>query len=223
MLLSWPVLLNLGNDIHNARCIKHSKYQDIGLLERINIPGHHGPVMLGQIASIELASGPAVIDRYDRQRNVNFEIELSGMPLGDVTQAVQKLSALQSLPPGVKVVEVGDAEVMNELFASFGLAMLIGVLCIYIVLVLLFKIDYHIAVGTSLALIIPMIPDTWTLAPRDDQRVRAAASVVGLMMNVNRARGDAESIVRPIVRTTVVVGLVAGSTLMLLFCVTPSR
>ena len=31
-------------------------------------------------------------------------------------------------------------------------------------------------------------------------------AVVGLMMNVNRARGDAESIVRPIVRTTVVVG-----------------
>jgi hypothetical protein len=34
---------------------------------------------------------------------------------------------------------VGDAEAMGELFASFGLAMLTGVLCIYIVLVLLFK------------------------------------------------------------------------------------
>lgn len=99
--------------------------------------------MLGQIATIEMASGPAVIDRYDRQRNVNFEIELSGMPLGEVTQAVQKLPSLQSLPPGVAVVEVGDAEVMNELFASFGLAMTIGVLCIYIVLVLLFKGFLH--------------------------------------------------------------------------------
>jgi multidrug efflux pump subunit AcrB len=117
--------------------------KDMGVLERLNIPGHHGPVMLGQIASIELASGPAVIDRYDRQRNVNFEIELSGMPLGDVTQAVQKLPSLQSLLPGVKVVEVGDAEVMGELFASFGLAMTIGVLCIYIVLVLLFKGFLH--------------------------------------------------------------------------------
>ena len=120
-----------------------SARQDFSVLERLNIPGNHGPVMLGQIATIEMASGPAVIDRYDRQRNVNFEIELSGMPLGDVTQAVQKLSALQSLPPGVKVVEVGDAEVMNELFASFGLAMTIGVLCIYIVLVLLFKGFLH--------------------------------------------------------------------------------
>jgi multidrug efflux pump subunit AcrB len=117
--------------------------KDIGVLERLNISGSQGPVMLGQIASIELASGPAVIDRYDRQRNVNFEIELSGMPLGEVTQAVQKLPSLQSLPPGVKVVEVGDAEVMGELFASFGLAMTIGVLCIYIVLVLLFKGFLH--------------------------------------------------------------------------------
>ncbi|MFY8178305.1 MAG: efflux RND transporter permease subunit, partial [Limnohabitans sp.] len=117
--------------------------KDLGVLERLVIPGSHGPVMLGQIASIEVASGPAVIDRYDRQRNINFEIELSGMPLGDVTLAVQKLPALQSLPPGVKVVEVGDAEVMGELFASFGLAMTIGVLCIYIVLVLLFKGFLH--------------------------------------------------------------------------------
>jgi len=34
---------------------------------------------------------------------------------------------------------VGDAEMMGELFASFGLAMLTGVVCIYLVLVLLFK------------------------------------------------------------------------------------
>jgi multidrug efflux pump subunit AcrB len=50
---------------------------------------------------------------------------------------------VKNLPPGVKVVEIGDAEVMGELFASFGLAMLTGVLCIYIVLVLLFKDFLH--------------------------------------------------------------------------------
>jgi multidrug efflux pump subunit AcrB len=33
----------------------------------------------------ELAGGPAVIDRYDRSRNVNFEIELGGR-LGEVTK-----------------------------------------------------------------------------------------------------------------------------------------
>ena len=117
--------------------------QDMAQLERLMVPGSRGPVMLSQVADLGVSGGPAVIDRYDRQRNINFEIELSGMPLGDVTQAVQKLPALQSLPPGVRVVEVGDAEVMGELFASFGLAMLVGVLCIYIVLVLLFGSFLH--------------------------------------------------------------------------------
>jgi multidrug efflux pump subunit AcrB len=113
--------------------------QDLAVLERLAVPGTRGPVMLGQVATLEMTGGPAVIDRYDRSRNINFEIELSGLPLGDVAKATQQLPAVRNLPPGVKVVEVGDAEVMGELFASFGLAMLTGVLCIYIVLVLLFK------------------------------------------------------------------------------------
>ncbi|MGV3571560.1 MAG: efflux RND transporter permease subunit [Ramlibacter sp.] len=117
--------------------------QDLSVLERLTVPGSRGPVMLGQVATLELTGGPAVIDRYDRSRNINFEIELSGMPLGDVAAAVQQLPSIRNLPPGVKVVEIGDAEVMGELFASFGLAMLTGVLCIYIVLVLLFKDFLH--------------------------------------------------------------------------------
>ena len=117
--------------------------KDLSVLERLAVPGARGPVMLAQIATLEMTGGPAVIDRYDRSRNVNFEIELSGLPLGDVTESVKQLPAIKALPASVKVVEVGDAEVMGELFASFGLAMLTGVLCIYIVLVLLFKDFLH--------------------------------------------------------------------------------
>ncbi|NMM07880.1 efflux RND transporter permease subunit [Polaromonas sp.] len=117
--------------------------KDLSVLERLSVPGARGPVMLGQVATLQIAGGPALIDRYDRSRNINFEIELSGLPLGDVTKAVQALPAVKNLPAGVRVVEIGDAEVMGELFASFGLAMLTGVLCIYIVLVLLFKDFLH--------------------------------------------------------------------------------
>jgi multidrug efflux pump subunit AcrB len=116
---------------------------DLDLLGRLSVPGTRGPVLLSQVATLEVAGGPAVIDRYDRSRNINFDIELSGLPLGEVAAAVQELPAIRNLPPGVAVREVGDAEVMGELFASFGLAMLTGVLCIYIVLVLLFKSLLH--------------------------------------------------------------------------------
>jgi multidrug efflux pump subunit AcrB len=113
---------------------------DLSVLERLAVPSSKGgTVMLNQVANLELSSGPAVIDRYDRSRNINFEVELSGLALGDVTSAVQKLPSIRNLPAGVKQVNIGDAEMMTELFGSFGLAMLTGVLCIFIVLVLLFK------------------------------------------------------------------------------------
>ena len=117
--------------------------QDLEVLGRLAVPGVKGPVMLSQVATLELTGGPAVIDRLNRARNINFEVELSGAPLGDVTAAVEKLPSIQNLPAGVKQLALGDAEVMGELFSSFGLAMLTGVLCIYIVLVLLFKDFLH--------------------------------------------------------------------------------
>jgi multidrug efflux pump subunit AcrB len=128
-----PIVVRLNDD---AR-------KNLRTLERLSVPGSRGNVMLGQVATVELTGGPAVIDRYDRMRNINFEIELSGQPLGEVAEAVQDLPSIRNLPAGVKVAQVGDAEMMGELFASFGLAMLTGVLCIYIVLVLLFKDFLH--------------------------------------------------------------------------------
>ncbi|MCW8175288.1 efflux RND transporter permease subunit [Verminephrobacter aporrectodeae] len=128
-----PIVVKLQDD---AR-------QDLALLERLTVPGSKGPVMLGQVATLEFSGGPAMVNRYDRARNVNFEIELSGLPLGDVAKAVQDLPSIKNLPPGVRQITIGDAEEMGLLFASFGLAMLTGVLCIYIVLVLLFKDFLH--------------------------------------------------------------------------------
>lgn len=116
--------------------------RDLDLLQRLNVPSSRsqaGPVMLSQVAQLSNSSGPAVIDRYDRSRNINFEIELSGRPLGDVARDVSELPTIRQLPPGVKQVNIGDAEMMAELFGSFGLAMLTGVLCILVVLILLFK------------------------------------------------------------------------------------
>jgi multidrug efflux pump subunit AcrB len=112
---------------------------DLDTLARLPVPGARGPVPLGNVADLSIESGPAQIDRFNRLRNINFEIELNQQPLGDVERKAMALPSLQQLPPGVLVTATGDAEAMNELFASFGLAMGTGVLCIYIVLVLLFK------------------------------------------------------------------------------------
>lgn len=116
-----------------------SARQDQELIKRLMIKGSHGPVMLGTIADVNIESGPSQIDRFNRLRNINFNIELNNQPLGDVAAKVDQLPTMKNLPPTVKRTNIGDAEVMQELFSSFGLAMLTGVLCIYVVLVLLFK------------------------------------------------------------------------------------
>ncbi|MFM7698647.1 MAG: efflux RND transporter permease subunit, partial [Limnohabitans sp.] len=120
-----------------------SARQDLDLLGRLTVPGARGPVLLAEVARLEPSGGPAVIDRYNRERNIRFQIELSGVGLGDAKEAVKNLPSVKQLPPGIRLVEVGDAEVMEELFASFALAMLTGILCIYLVLVLLFKSVLH--------------------------------------------------------------------------------
>ena len=152
---------------------------DLDLLGRLPVPGTRGPVMLSSVATLELSSGPAQIDRYDRLRNINFEIELNGQPLGDIERQALALPSLQSLPPGVMQTTVGDAEAMAELFESFGLAMLTGVLCIYVVLVLLLK-DF-IQPVTILAALVLSIPGAF-LALFITQTALSMPSMIGLIM-----------------------------------------
>ncbi|WP_353156909.1 efflux RND transporter permease subunit [Herminiimonas fonticola] len=112
---------------------------DLSAIERLTVPGKNGPVMLGNVATVTMQSGPAQIDRLNRSRNVTLDVELGGRALGEVNAEARALPSMQNLPPAVKIAELGDAQEMQALFASFGLAMMIGVLCIYGVLVLLFK------------------------------------------------------------------------------------
>ena len=152
---------------------------DLALLERLTVPGKNGPVVLGNIATVSIGGGPAEIDRYDRLRNINFEIELNGQPLGDVEKAALALPSLKNLPPGIIQTSVGDAEAMGELFASFGLAMLTGVLCIYVVLVLLFK-DFVQPV-TILAALVLSVPGAFLALFLTGQAL-SMPSMIGLIM-----------------------------------------
>jgi len=112
--------------------------QSIDDIAQLRVPGRTGSVSLATVADIQINGGPQQVDRLDRMRNVTFEIELGKRLLGEVSNEVKALPSMQSLPPSVKLIESGDAQRMTELFGSFGAAMMIGVLCIYVVLVLLF-------------------------------------------------------------------------------------
>jgi multidrug efflux pump subunit AcrB len=153
--------------------------QDIDLLSRLPVPGARGPVPLSNVATLTIESGPAEISRFDRLRNVNFEIELNQQPLGEVEKRAKALPSLQTLPPGVTQASVGDAEAMGELFASFGLAMATGVACIYIVLVLLFK-DF-VQPATILVALVLSVPGA-LLALFLTRTALSMPSMIGLIM-----------------------------------------
>ncbi|MEY4589265.1 MAG: hypothetical protein RL497_1341 [Pseudomonadota bacterium] len=152
---------------------------DLTLLKRLPVPTARGPIALEQIATLELGSGPADISRTDRKRTINIEVELNGRSMDEVEHAAQQLPALRQLPPGISQSTEGDAEKKNELFASFGLAMATGVLCIYLVLVLLFK-DF-IQPATILAALILSIPGAF-LALFITGSALSMPSMIGLIM-----------------------------------------
>lgn len=113
--------------------------RDLELLAQLSVPGARGPVPLGDVAQLEIVSGPAQINRLDRLRNLQFDIQLNGMAMGELQQRLASLPSLTRLPPGIYRNDIGEAETSGELGRSFLLAMGTGILCIYLVLVLLFR------------------------------------------------------------------------------------
>ncbi|MCA6215860.1 efflux RND transporter permease subunit [Ideonella sp. B7] len=111
---------------------------DLDAIGMLRVQGSSGMVSLASVGTLSLGSGPSQIDRIDRARNITLTVELNGRPIGAVQREAMSLPAFQQLPPGVHLVNQGELQRMSELFQSFGLAMAIGVFCIYAVLVLLF-------------------------------------------------------------------------------------
>lgn len=159
--------------------LSDSARQQLDKLKRLPVPGVRGPVPLESVATLEISSGPSDITRYDRMRNINFQVELNGLQLGDIEEAAQALPSLKNLPAGITQTSVGDAEAMGELFESFGIAMATGILCIYIVLVLLFR-DF-IQPVTILAALVLSIPGAF-LALFITQSALSMPSMIGLVM-----------------------------------------
>lgn len=111
---------------------------DVALLSMLRVPTPDGSVPLSAVATISEGSGPAQIDRLDRERNIRVTAELNGQPVGTVLKEVQALPALRNLPPGVRVLPSGDAEALGELLFGFAMSILAGLVSIYVVLLLLF-------------------------------------------------------------------------------------
>jgi hydrophobe/amphiphile efflux-1 (HAE1) family protein len=120
--------------------LKENARESRQLLEGLKIATASGSsVPLSTVATFGYGQGPTAIDRYDRTRRIVLGADLvTGTALGEAIESVMALPAAKSLPAGVEIKQFGAAEVMGEVFESFGQAMGAGLMMVYAVLVLLF-------------------------------------------------------------------------------------
>ncbi len=111
---------------------------NIDQIKLLQVPSRFGPVPLMNVAEVSLGAGPSQIDRYNRSRSISIRADRGTMPLDEATEKLYSLPSMANLPEGVRPLESGEAEIMRDIFTGFILAMVIGILCVYALLVLLF-------------------------------------------------------------------------------------
>lgn len=158
--------------------------RDPANIAQLRVRGKAGAVPLDAVADIEQGSGPSVITRYERQRNITLTAELNGRPLGEVMGEVQALPSVKRVPAGVSFINTGDAEIFVELFTGFLMAMVAGIACIYMVLLLLFK---HPMQPLTILAAIPLCAGGAFGALLITQNMLSLPALIGLLMLIGIA------------------------------------
>lgn len=116
-----------------------SARKNLATIENLPVRTSNGTVVpLKAVADISFGQGPSRLRRYNQQRRISLEADLNNAQLGTALGKIRALPIYKHLPTGVQIVEIGAAQYMQELFTSFVLAMVAGVMLVFAVLVLLF-------------------------------------------------------------------------------------
>jgi HAE1 family hydrophobic/amphiphilic exporter-1 len=121
--------------------LPQSSRTNIDAIRALQVPtASGGTTPLSSVADVEFQAGPAVIDRYNRQRMLSIDADLvNGAQLGEGLKETKALPIMRSLPAGVTPTSTGQQQQFEDLFGQLILAFLSGVGMIYAVLVLLFR------------------------------------------------------------------------------------
>ncbi len=134
--------LSIDNRLVPVRVrLNNAAREDLARISALKLTTATGAVVpLAAVADVAIAEGPSTVNRLNRERRATIGANLPvGVALGSATARFNEIVATVELPPGVRVQEAGDAEVQNEMVASFGNAMLLGLMLVLTVLILLFK------------------------------------------------------------------------------------
>jgi Cation/multidrug efflux pump len=112
-----------------------SRTGDIGSISFMNSRGQQ--IELKQFANVYLSSGPTRLERRDRIGVLFVNAQTLGRPTGTIMQEFKDKIANVQLH-GVSLSYLGMEKMRGEGFSSLGLAMLVGILFIYLIMVALY-------------------------------------------------------------------------------------
>jgi HAE1 family hydrophobic/amphiphilic exporter-1 len=114
-----------------------SKVEEVENLAFVN---HSGKViLLKQFANVYQAVGPTKLERENRAPAIYVNSLVFGRASGDVASEIRNKIEKTQLPPGVEYSFVGEQKSMADSFRSMLIALLTGILFVYLILVALFN------------------------------------------------------------------------------------
>ncbi len=129
---------------------------DSDSIANLTLPTPKGAVKLSDIATFTRAEGPQVIERENRSRQIQIWAAPMDRPLGAIVADIQPRIAALKLPPGTTFLYDGQIKMMNETNGNMLIALVLGIVFIYIILASQFESFIHpltIMVTLPLALV----------------------------------------------------------------------
>jgi HAE1 family hydrophobic/amphiphilic exporter-1 len=148
-----------GDELYEVRLrVKPEQRVSADAIGGLMVPSAQGRlVRLDNVAVIQRGTGPAQIDRYNRQHQVTLTSNvLPNKSLGSAISDVQSVIAGAGLPVGYDFYFAGLGKVMGEMITNFLVAFVLSFIFMYIVLAAQFESFIHpITILASLPLAVP--------------------------------------------------------------------
>ncbi len=157
----------------------HSE-DDPAIINHLLIPSNTDQMIpLAAVADVALSAGATSIARFDQKRQIMLEADLNDATLGEALNAIDQLPTMKNLPAGVTRFDSGNAELLSDMFDSFSMAIIAGVLIVFAVLVLLFR---TLLQPITIMLALPLSIGGALLALLLSQSALSLPAVIGILM-----------------------------------------
>ncbi len=124
--------INLRFDETNRR-----NPEDIKMLTFMNTKGQ--AIELQNFATIEQTLGPNKLERYDRVSSLTVKAGVVGRPTGTVGSEIKEAITKNIHNPDIEFSYLGQMKQQGDAFGSFGIAMMLALVLVYLVMVALYN------------------------------------------------------------------------------------